>query len=389
MLTLIFLVCFILTPTEMVAKDNVEAAVKTISSEFEKKMLEANIVGGSLVILSEDKTLLATHFGMANREKEIPAQEDSIYCWGSITKTITCIAIMQLQHHGRLSIEDAVVKYIPAFRNVKNPYGGTEKISLKMLMSHSSGLQNGSFINPTTFQDPDYVWPRWEQLEPVFNYVNIEYQPGERYSYSNLGLLILGRIIEVVTLDDYEVYIDKNIFKPLEMYDSYFDTTPYHLMGRKAQGYFRLEKNKKHKLFHPDVDQGMTTSNGGMKTSIRDFRKYIRFLMGTDEPAVKERYEMVLPRPILVSMWKPVKIDLKNNSRSICLGFFRYSFNQDWIGHTGSANGFVSSFNVQPESKLAWFMVGNTWNFSEVMDPLGLLITKELLENGAGFKEMN
>lgn len=373
------MVCLAFLSIEPMAEDSMEAALSSISDEFKKRMSEANIVGGALVILKDDAVLLENHLGMANSKKGISAQEDTIYCWGSITKTITCIAIMQLQLHGRLNIDDPVVKYIPPFGRIKNPYGGTENITLKMLMSHTSGLQNSSFITPTTFEDSGYVWPRWEQLEPVFNYINIEYKPGESYSYSNLGLLILGRVIEVVTLDDYEVYVDKNILKPLEMHSSYFDTTPYHLMAHKAQGYFRLEENQERRLFHPDVDQGMTTSNGGLKTSIHDFKKYMWFLIGSEEPALQARYDVVLPREVLESMWQPVEADLKNESRNICLGFFRYSYAQPLIGHTGSANGFISSFYIQPGTKLAWFVVGNTWNFSEVMGPVGNMIIDKLI----------
>lgn len=374
------LLCLAISPAGLISQRGADESLAKISDQFEKKMDEAKIVGGSLVVLKDDQTLLEKHFGMANEKTGRPAQENTIYCWGSITKTLTCIAIMQLQQHGRLRIEDPVVKYIPPFSHVENPYGGTEKITLKMLMSHTSGLQNSSFIIPTTFQDSAYVWPRWEQLEPVFNYINIEHKPGERYSYSNLGLLILGRIIEVVTLDDYEVYVDKNILKPLGMSSSYFDTTPYHLMDNKAQGYFRAQENKERRLYHPDVDQGMTTSNGGLKSSINDFKKYMRFLTGSDDPGLKAKYRMLLPRPVLESMWEPVMPDISEKTRSICLGFFHYSFSQPLIGHTGSANGFISSFHVQPESRLAWFLVGNTENFSQVMTPLNTLIIDELMK---------
>ena len=105
----------------------------------------------------------------------------------------------------------------------------------------------------------------------------------------------------------------------------------------------------------------------------------MRFLLGSEDPKLTARYDAVLPRPILESMWEPVKVDLKNESRSIGLGFFRYAYALPLIGHTGSANGFISSFYVQPESKLAWFVVGNTWNFSEVMNPLGKGIVEKLV----------
>ena len=64
----------------------------------------------------------------------------------------------------------------------------------------------------------------------MFPYTEIEFKPGSKWSYSNPGIIFLGRVIELLTGDSYEVYVDKNILKPLEMHDTYFDATPYHLL---------------------------------------------------------------------------------------------------------------------------------------------------------------
>ena len=87
-------------------------------------------------------------------------------------------------------------------------------------------------------------------------YTQIEFRPGSRFSYSNPGIVFLGRVIERVSGDDYEVYIDKNIFKPLEMYRSYFDTTQSHLLGHRSHSYSRRDESVKPGRF--DVDTGIT-----------------------------------------------------------------------------------------------------------------------------------
>ena len=260
---------------------------------------------------------------------------------------------------------------------VNNPYDNTDEITLKMLMSHTAGLQNASFIIPLSWHKP---WPRWEQLEPVFNYINVENPPGTKYSYSNLSLLLLGRVIEVITDDDYEVYIDKNVFKPLQMYSSYFDATPYHLMDHKAQGYYPHKEGEQRRLYHPDIDQGVTTSNGGLKSSPADFNKYVQFLLGTDDPQQRKIYDGVLPREVLESMWEPIHPFDDPAKGSIGLGFHIYTDLQNpYIGHTGSANGFISLFMIHRDSKTAFFMAGNTANVASAHTPVKKTIDEKLI----------
>ncbi|MCP4711294.1 MAG: beta-lactamase family protein [Planctomycetes bacterium] len=363
------------TPT--IAQTNLTTACDTIIQNYQKLMTEHHIVGGALVVLQPDKIILESHYGLANEQTQTPADQNTIYAWGSITKTLTCIAIMQLQQKGLLDIDDPVVKYIPTFKNINNPYHNTDQITLKMLMSHTAGLQNASFIIPLSWHRP---WPRWEQLEPVFNYITVEHEPGTKFSYSNLSLLLVGRVIEIVTHDDYEVYIDKNIFKPLQMYQSYFDATPYHLLPQKAQGYYPHTENQPRRLYHPDIDQGVTTSNGGLKSSINDFKKYLRFLLGSDDPQLQKRYNIVLPRDILESLWLPVHPFSNPDNGAICLGFHNYTdLTHPYIGHTGSANGFISLFNLHLPTKTAFFLTANTANVTNVHTPIKKQIDQSLI----------
>jgi CubicO group peptidase (beta-lactamase class C family) len=331
---------------------------------FIKKLADAGIVGGSLAVLGSDRDLLDVHYGWADLERLMPPDEETIYDWGSITKLLTCIAIMQLDDQAILQIDDPVVKYIPAFRNVKNPFNNTETITLRMLMSHASGLQEGSFLIPL---DWDMDWPVWEQIEPNFNYLRVEREPGSSYGYSNLGTMILGRVIEVVTKDSYEVYIDKNIFKPLEMHQSYFDTTPRHLKKHKARSYHAAKEGESHIAYGPDVDQGFTTTNGGWKCSVGDFKKFVRFLLGSRDQAVQDRYDGVLPRELLESMWIP-RLTTDQPGMSIGLEFLVIPLGSStFIGHSGGANGFTSNVTIHLDSMTGFFMAGNTDGFTAVM----------------------
>jgi len=106
----------------------------------------------------------------------------------------------------------------------------------------------------------------------------------------------------LLTTDDYEVYIDKNILKPLEMYRTYFDTTPYHLLPHRSHSYLWKDGAPVEARF--DHNTGITVSNGGLNAPLTDMARYMDFLIGN--PERRAIYDGVLSRSSLEEMWKPV-----------------------------------------------------------------------------------
>jgi CubicO group peptidase (beta-lactamase class C family) len=193
--------------------------------------------------------------------------------------------------------------------------------------------------------------------------MEILFKPGSHWSYSNPAVIFLGRVIELLTRDDYEVYIDKNIFKPLEMYQSYFDTTPYHLLKNRSHSYYLEDGNLTPARF--DADTGITVSNGGLNAPLADMAKYLNFLMG--DPHKQTMYDGILKRSSLEEMWKPFiaiepqATDGENRQDKMGLSFFiEDNFGQHFIGHSGGQNGFISHFYLCPESRTAYIVAFNT-----------------------------
>ncbi|MCX6559503.1 MAG: serine hydrolase [Candidatus Aminicenantes bacterium] len=104
-------------------------ALDAFRTFYAKGMEQAGIVGGSLLILHDNKVVDKAHFGMANQEKSQPVDDRTIYHWASITKTMTGIAILQLRDRGRLGLDDPIVKYIPELRQVHDPFGDMSEIT--------------------------------------------------------------------------------------------------------------------------------------------------------------------------------------------------------------------------------------------------------------------
>ncbi len=333
---------------------------------YDQSMRKHGIVGSSFMLVQDGQVIAQEFFGLANQEKQQPVDENTIYHWASITKTFTGIAIMQLRDRGLLKLDDPIVKYLPELKAVHNPHGDMSQITIKHLMSHTSG-----FRGPTWPWGGDKDWQpheptEWSQLVAMMPYTEILFKPGSKFSYSNPGIIFLGRVIELLTGDDYEVYIDKNIFKPLEMYRSYFDATPYHLLRYRSHSYYLKEGKLTPGRF--DVDTGITVSNGGLNAPLTDMVRYINFLMG--DLKRQAIYDQVLKRLSLEEMFQPqisiepsaiTQPEGQNRKDAMGLTFFiEDNFGQHFIGHSGGQNGFISHFYLRPDTHTAYIVAFNT-----------------------------
>ena len=334
-------------------------AWEPVAQEFHSALAREGVVGGALWFIKGDSVLAREFHGMADQATGRKIDANSIFHWASITKTFTAIGIMQLRDRGKLSLDDPIVKYVPELMAVHNPYGPMEAITIRHLLSHSAG-----FRNPTWPWGGDKPWhpfepTDWSQLVAMMPYTEILFPPGTKYSYSNPGLIFLGRVIEKLTDDDYEVYIDKNILKPLGMYHSYYDITPYHLLADRSNNY-EME-NGKLVTNGLDFDTGITTSNGGLNAPITDMVKYFAFLLGKGPGA--NGPVPVLKRSSLEELWHPVlpASDGEAMGDSVALSFFvKHVGNTRLIGHTGSQRGFRAFFYLENGSGTAVIAATNT-----------------------------
>ena len=296
------------------------------------------------------------YYGLADRAAGRAVDERTIYHWASITKTLTGIALLQLRDRGLLSLEDPIVRYVPELKVVHNPFGSMEDVTLRHLLSHSSGFRTSTWPWGGKSWQP-HEPTAWSQIVAMLPYTEIRFEPGSRYSYSNPGIIFLGRVIELLTGDDYEVYVQKNILTPLGMRDSYFDGTPYHLLRHRSDNYtVRGEEIIANGL---DFDTGITTSNGGLNGPLTDMVKYLAFLTGD----MGEPGRSVLRRSSLEEMWKPLQSAgaLDGIETSMGLTFFVLRAGERrYLGHTGGQKSFVSFIYFHPESRAAAVAAFNT-----------------------------
>lgn len=342
---------------------------------YEQGNRKNGIVGSSFMLVQDGQVIAQEFFGFANQEKQQPVDENTIYHWASITKTFTAIAIMQLRDQGLLKLEDPILKYVPELKAVHNPFGQMSEITIKHLMTHSAGFRAATWPWGGDKDWQPHEPAEWSQLVAMMPYTEILFKPGSKFSYSNLGIIFLGRVIEQLSGDSFEVYVDKNIFKPLEMYRSYFDTTPNFLLKNRAASYWLKEGKLTPARF--DVDTGITVSNGGLNAPLPDMVKYLGFLIG--DVRRQAMYDQVLRRASLEEMFQPqipiasteiVEPQGQNRKDAMGLSFFiEDNFNQHFIGHSGSQNGFISHFYIRPDTHMAYIVAFNTQATATEKDP--------------------
>lgn len=333
----------------------------TTAAYYRQQVNQSGIVGSSLVMVRNGQTIADEQVGYQDLAARKPVDRDTIFHWASITKTFTSIAIMQLRDRGLLSLDDPVEKYVPEIRRVHNPHGSTSAITLRTLMSHSAGLRAGTW--PWGGDQPWHPFEptEWSQLVAMLPYTEILFPPGSRYRYSNPGVLFLGRIIEELSGEDYEVYINKNILMPLGMHRTFYDRAPYHLVSHRSHSYMVDDQGRREGRF--DFDSGITAANGGLNAPLADMARYLAFLIG--DPARPE-YDSVLKRSSLEEMWQPLLKAEDGEGGSgddvrIGLSFFiERHHGVELVGHSGNQNGFLSHLYLHRPTRTAYIVGFNT-----------------------------
>ena len=345
-----------------------DAAVRSF---YESGVRANGIVGSSLTLLRDGKVVLSDIYGKQALSPDTPVDDLTTYHWASITKTLTGIAILQLRDRGLLSLDDPLVKYIPELAAAHNPYGPMAQVTIRHAMSHSGGFRNATWpwdtdapAGEATGWEP-FEPTQWSQLVAMMPYTTLEFQPGSRFSYSNLGVVFLGEIIERLSGDYFEVYMEKNVLRPLGMDRAYYDRAPYHLLRYRSHSWERKAGKLSEEQF--DFNTGITRANGGLNAPLGDMVKYLQFLMG--DPARQAEYDAILQRSSLEEMWRPLlpvgsSDDFQNRSGAsdqIGESFFVHRDGKlTLIGHSGSQNGFLSHFYIDPATRSGYIVAYNT-----------------------------
>jgi CubicO group peptidase (beta-lactamase class C family) len=345
-------------------------AWRSFTQLFDTAAARDSIVGAGIMVVRNGKIVAHHEFGFADRAAGVRATPQTIYHYGSITKTLTAIATMQLRDRKELSLDDRITHYIPELGRVHDPYGSMDSVTVRMLLSHSAGFQNPTWPYKQNKPWEPFEPTTWDQLVAMMPYQEVLFKPGSRYSYSNPGFIYLARIMEQLTGDPWETYIQKNVFNPLGLWHSYFGATPYYLAADRSHSYTVLRDSSGRVSVHDngaDFDPGITIPNGGWNAPLGDLASYLAFLTNATngDASTQQRYDFVLSRQSLAEMWRPLYatgVDGTDTpSDSVGLSFFvAHQGGTRFIGHTGSQAGFLSFLYLNPATGAGVIAAFNT-----------------------------
>ncbi|HKV93245.1 MAG TPA: serine hydrolase [Candidatus Angelobacter sp.] len=286
---------------------------------------------GSALVAQNGKILLDKGYGFANLEWQVPDTPTTKFRLGSITKQFTAASILLLEERGKLKVADPVKKYMP------DAPAAWDKVTIYHLLTHTSGIP--SF---TTF--PDYASKEAQTMTPQqlvdwFRDKPLEFEPGTKWNYSNSGYVLLGYLIEKISGQSYADFVQQNIFTPLSMKDSGYDSNSA-LIEHRASGYSRGKDGPQNAGF---INMTIPLSAGALYSTTEDLLRWEEGLFGGK----------VLKPESLIKMTTPFKenyaFGLGVNTRN----------GHKVISHNGGIEGFNTSLAYYPDDKLVVAVLAN------------------------------
>ena len=329
--------CFIST-TKVKADDIME---NKLDSYIKSKMDKENIPGLSIGVIKNNKIVYVKGYGKAD-QKGTKVTEKTPFILGSVSKSFTALAVMKLQEEGKLDIDEPVKKYLPWFKlKDKN---AQEKITLRNLLNHNSGLSNMTGYKELLNDDMNL-----DKFVKNLKNTNTTDGINSKFQYSNIGYDILGKVIEEASGVSYSEYIETNIFKPLNMKNSYARVKEAKDNGLST-GYFTLFGIKV--PFEERNHEGNTPA-GYLVSSAEDMANYLLMYLQNGN----YNGNSIIKKEGINEMHKPaVRI---GSGESYGMGWV---INSRYTWHNGGSENFASELFLDKKNNSGVVILFNTYD---------------------------
>ena len=306
-----------------------------INRYVQTEMERQHIPGLSLAVLRGDRVVMSRGYGFANVELRVPASDSTVYQSGSMGKQFTAALVEMLVEQKRLRLDDPIARWFPEGASV---WGD---ITVRHLLTHTSGV--AEYTDSTFDYRKDYTE---DELVKFAASRPLDFRPGERWSYSNTGYVLLGALIHRVSGRFYGDFLRDSVFQPLGMRDSRI-ISEADIVPNRADGYVLDDSVLKNQEWVAPMLN--TTADGALYVTVRDLAKW----------AVALNHGRVPSQSALDTAWTPVRL---NNGTTYPYGFGWSIFNQrgrSRISHTGSWQGFRTVIARYPESGITVVVLAN------------------------------
>jgi len=304
------------------------------AEEYMNAAVRVNRFSGSILVARDGKPLISKGYGMANLELDVPNKPQTVFRLGSLTKQFTAMAVMILQARGKLHTHDPICNYLSDCPIV------WQSITIRNLLTHTSGIPDythlPSFIQ--TMQLPS----THASLVDRFKNMPLEFTPSEKFKYTSSGYYLLGMIIEQISGKSYASFLQKNIFAPLGMTHTGYDS--YNRLIKHRAGGYELRGNSIINASY--IDMSIPFAAGALYSTTEDLLRWDQALYT----------EKLVSRKILAEIFTPFK------------NIYGYGwvitkqFDRQRIGHDGKINGFSSSIIRFPSDQVTAIVLSNNQN---------------------------
>lgn len=306
-----------------------------------KLSLQADQPGGIVVITHRGKTILNKAYGMADIEQGLPNTRETLFNTSSVSKQFTAFAILLLEKQGKLKLDDNIHTYLPDLPD----YG--HKITIRHLIHHTSGLPSTDILRIFSDRSLEDNWSHDDELDLICSYTTLNFPPGEQYVYSNSGYSLLASIIEKVSQMRYSDYLEKNIFHPLGMRNTFVYDKPGKQIPGKGIGYKKQEDG-----FIAAENSG-DASYGGSNI----------FTTGSDMARWGQNYfePKVGNQKMLNQIFRPEFVLNNGDTIDYSFGLNVSSYKgMKLVSHSGGDISYRSQFWIFPEHEVMIFAAFNT-----------------------------
>jgi CubicO group peptidase (beta-lactamase class C family) len=286
---------------------------------------------GTVLVARDQAVILDKAYGFANLEWSVQNTPTTKFRLGSITKQFTSACVFLLQERGKLKIDDPVKKYMP------DAPAAWDKITIYNLLTHTSGIP--SFTSFPDYHSTEATPVTPEQLVARFRDKPLEFQPGEKWNYSNSGYVLLGYLIEKISGQTYEKFVQENIFTPFGMKDSGYDSNS-EIIVHRASGYTPGKEGVENAGY---IDMTIPLSAGALYSTTEDLLRWEQGLFGGK----------VLSPASLQKMTTPFLNDYA------CGVAVHVEKGHKLIDHGGGIEGFNTQLSYYPDEKLTIIALSN------------------------------
>ena len=292
---------------------------------------DAKTFMGTALVVRDGQVLLNKGYGFANLEWLIPNAPETKFRLGSVTKQFTAASILLLEERGKLKLDVPVKTYLP------DAPAAWDKVTIFHLLTHTSGIP--SFTGFPDYEPTVTLPAAPEKLVARFRDKPLEFQPGEKWNYSNSGYVLLGYLVEKIGGQSYESFVRQNIFVPLGMRDSGYDSSSA-IIAHRASGY---EPGSYGPTNAGYIDMSIPHGAGALYSTTGDLLLWEQGLFGGK----------LLKPESLAKMTTPFKHDY-----AFGLGVLTEK-GRKLIEHGGGIQGFNTQLTYYPDEKLTIVVLGN------------------------------